>query len=177
MAVSLKQPRLLTQANFNKIQEQFPDALKLTIHLFPGDSFTDAQLISFLGGGKLLFSSIKGRKQTIIVSKLAAARIMVIYGPPASGKTRAAQKYGELFAPDVMHVRYNDLLPIPETVKCVVIDEWPACVNISDASNLFNVDGKEVTPQQVIITVQTRPNFIFKPREGVFFIRKQQSTN
>lgn len=160
--------------NFKKTQEQFPDALQLTVNFKKGvEPISDEQLCSFLGGGKVLYSALlSGNKKKIVVSKLAAAKVMVIYGPQGSGKTTLARKYAAMFAPNAVYCDYDDILPIDETAKCIVIDNWPPCKNLSDALLCSGEKGL-LNPDHVIVCVQMRPTQVFGPREGFFFIRKQ----
>jgi hypothetical protein len=160
--------------NFNQIQQKFPDALQLTVTFKRGaNPPTDDQLCSFLGGGKVLYSKdFSGNKKKIVVSKLAAAKVLVIYGPQGSGKTTLARRYAELFADNAVYYVYNDILHIYENPKLIVIDNWPACVNLSRALQCVGEKGL-IDPDHVIVCVQTRPEYVFAPREGFFFIRKQ----
>ena len=159
--------------NFKKCQEEFPDALQLTVSTTPGSPISEEELSESLGGGKIMHSwrSKDGYRMKVVVSKLAAARIIVIYGPQGSGKSTLAQKYAKLFKSHVT-VRYDDLIDVPKNIDCLVIDEWPVCVDLLDARYLYNLNGNHVSVKHVIITLQTGPSVTLKPREGVFFIKK-----
>lgn len=59
--------------NFRKIQQEYPDAIKLTVTLKPGaPQFSQDELKKITGEGKTLHFRSSGRSQTIIVSKKAA---------------------------------------------------------------------------------------------------------
>ncbi|MBL7780663.1 MAG: hypothetical protein JNM22_05550 [Saprospiraceae bacterium] len=62
--------------NFKKIQEKYPDALKLTINLKKGAApFSEQTLKAIVGGGRTLFFRTSERSQTIVCSKLAEAEV------------------------------------------------------------------------------------------------------
>lgn len=58
--------------NYKKIQEQYPDALKLTVTLkTSAKPFSEEDLKPLIGGGKTLYFRTSGRSQTIVCSRLA----------------------------------------------------------------------------------------------------------
>lgn len=157
--------------NFKKCQEQYPDALEISTSTFPGRPITEEQLAALAGGGKILHSwrSKDGYKIKVVVSKLAAARIMVIYGPQGSGKSTLAQKYAKLFKSSVT-VPFSNILYVEGDPECLVIEGFPGCLDQSYAEQLFCNDRRNL--RHVIITVQTSDSTSIKPREGFFFIKK-----
>jgi energy-coupling factor transporter ATP-binding protein EcfA2 len=145
--------------NFKQIQQKFPDALQLTVTFKRGvNPPTDDQLCSFLGGGKVLYSKdLSGNKKKIVVSKLAAAKFLVIYGPQGSGKTTLALQYAKLLDSDAKYCDYKDSLEIGETCKTAIIDNWPPCVPFTSELLPLTKDWRSL-PAQVIICIQTRPD-------------------
>lgn len=158
--------------NFKQIQNLYPDALRLQLKLLPGRSLTTEQLVRFCGGGKVLHESHSkdGRTVSVVVSKLAAARYILIYGPQGSGKTTLAKMYANLFEGSVT-VPYSDLIDVPSDTECLVIEGWPACVSTDDVKDLYNEEFERIEPKCVIITMQVKPNKELKPREGFYLIK------
>lgn len=142
--------------DFRKIQQTYPDALKLTTSLKKSDSpCGPVSLSRALGGGRVLHYTHTGTRETIIVSREAAQTVTVIYGPPGSGKTYMARqisgwyKMSEVFATRRVILEDKRGLQIPAETKLLIIDEWPACVPLT---SIFDYHPASTLPHVIICT-------------------------
>lgn len=123
--------------NFKKIQQTYPDALRMTNTLTKADSpIGEEGMARFLGGGKVLYYAHSGRRETIIVSKIAQTKITIICGPQGSGKTSLALAMARAYKPEEQaYYDYGWLLGgeciVPPNTKVVVIDDFPKDGNFS----------------------------------------------
>lgn len=142
--------------DFRKIQQTYPDALKLTTSLKKADTpCGPVSLSRALGGGRVLHYAHTGTRETIIVSRKAAQMVTVIYGPPGAGKTYMARqiagwyKISEVFETKRILLDDKRGLPIQAETKLLIIDEWPACVPLK---SIFDYHPVSIFPHVIICT-------------------------
>lgn len=117
--------------NFRKIQQTYPDALRLVAKRFKGsDPIGEEHHCRMLGGGKVLYYSVTATSETIIVSKIAQTKITIICGPQGRGKTSLALAMARAYKPEEhAYFDYGWLIGgeciVPPNTKVVVIDDFP----------------------------------------------------
>lgn len=148
--------------NFKSIQSEFPDAIDLKINLVsPSAAFGQEQMCRFAGGGKVLYYEQKGKRERIIVSKIAeCTKITIIFGPQGSGKSHKAREILQEYQPseiahfDTSLLREGECIVAPET-KVIYVDEFPACAQFNLLNQRFiNADTGKTLHVRVIACVQ-----------------------
>lgn len=160
--------------NFKHIQATYADALRLQNLLTrPNEPIGQETMTRFLGGGKVLHYEHKGRRETIIVSRIAATEITIICGPAGSGKTNQANEIAGQYD-QVLFTEYAFLLAgrplVPHDTQAIVIDNFPSCGKFNLLlSGFVSSRTNQVLPVHVIACVQMNldgwePAFLFAPQ-------------